>query len=169
MLTISASVEHSFSKLTFIKTFLRSIISQERLNWLIMLSIKKEITEQHNYTYRIIFFSFKTIKHIVFYWWSFGHVWSYYLLITEIFYYCVFFNFLYCLYYIDLIFKKFYETKIIRTYIMIYNAYLKLDLYTRIVKIGHPFCSPYMQTIEFPGCGYPTWPFCTKSNLKTWL
>ncbi|XP_075507368.1 uncharacterized protein LOC142544189 [Primulina tabacum] len=47
----------SFSKLKLIKIFLRSTMSQERLNGLAMLSIEKEITEQLDYTDLISIFS----------------------------------------------------------------------------------------------------------------
>ncbi|XP_075499871.1 uncharacterized protein LOC142538436 [Primulina tabacum] len=61
-----ASTERSFSKLKLIKTFLRSTMSQERLNELAMLSIEKEITEQLDYTDLISIFSSKTVRRIVF-------------------------------------------------------------------------------------------------------
>ncbi|XP_075478946.1 uncharacterized protein LOC142519807 [Primulina tabacum] len=61
-----ASAERSFSKLKFIKTFLRSTMSQERLNGLAMLSIEKEITEQFDYTDLISIFSSKNVRRVVF-------------------------------------------------------------------------------------------------------
>ncbi|KAL8540881.1 hypothetical protein ACS0TY_002211 [Phlomoides rotata] len=61
-----ASVEKSFSKLKLIKTFLRSTISQDRLNELAMLSIEKDMTVQINYTYVINVFATKIVRRIVF-------------------------------------------------------------------------------------------------------
>ena len=52
MLTIPisvASAERSFSKLKLIKNYLRSTMSQERLNGLAMLSIEKEMLEELDY------------------------------------------------------------------------------------------------------------------------
>ncbi|KAL5158733.1 Zinc finger MYM-type protein 1 [Glycine soja] len=52
MLTIPVSVastEKSFSKLKIIKTYLRSTMSQQRLNGLALLSIEKEILNEINY------------------------------------------------------------------------------------------------------------------------
>lgn len=43
-----ASTERSFSKLKLIKTYLRSTMSQERLNGLAILSIESEILEKLN-------------------------------------------------------------------------------------------------------------------------
>ena len=53
MLTIPitvASAEKSFSKLKIIKYYLRSIMSQERLSGLAILSIEKELLEEIDYT-----------------------------------------------------------------------------------------------------------------------
>ncbi|XP_042466060.1 zinc finger MYM-type protein 1-like [Zingiber officinale] len=61
-----ASAERSFSKLKLIKTFLRSTMSQERLNGLAMLSIEKEIIEQLDYTDLINIFAAKTVRRVVF-------------------------------------------------------------------------------------------------------
>lgn len=44
-----ASAERSFSKLKLIKSYLRSIMSQERLNGLAILSIEKELLEETDY------------------------------------------------------------------------------------------------------------------------
>ncbi|XP_022870439.1 uncharacterized protein LOC111389726 [Olea europaea var. sylvestris] len=45
-----ASAERNFSKLKLIKTYLRSTMSQERLNGLTMLSIEKEMVKQLSYS-----------------------------------------------------------------------------------------------------------------------
>ncbi|XP_073138966.1 uncharacterized protein [Henckelia pumila] len=60
-----ASAERSFSKLKLIKTFLRSTMSQERLNGLAMLSIEKEVIEQLDYTDLINIFATKTVRRVV--------------------------------------------------------------------------------------------------------
>jgi hypothetical protein len=44
-----ASAERSFSKLKLIKSYLRSTMSQERLNGLTILSIEKEMLEKLEY------------------------------------------------------------------------------------------------------------------------
>jgi hypothetical protein len=44
-----ASAERSFSKLKLIKSYLRSTMSQERLNVLVILSIKKEMSKKLEY------------------------------------------------------------------------------------------------------------------------
>ena len=53
MLTIPSvsivSTERSFSKLKIIKTYLRSTMSQQRLNKLTLLSIEKEMLNEINY------------------------------------------------------------------------------------------------------------------------
>ncbi|XP_073131436.1 uncharacterized protein [Henckelia pumila] len=61
-----ASAERSFSKLKLIKTFLRSTMSEERLNGLAMLSIEKEVTEQLDYTDLISIFSSKIVRRVAF-------------------------------------------------------------------------------------------------------
>jgi len=43
------SAERSFSKLKIIKMYLTSIMSQERLNILVLISIEKEILNEINY------------------------------------------------------------------------------------------------------------------------
>ena len=45
-----ASVERSFSKLKLIKSYLRSTMSQDRLNGLAMLSIEKDMVKEIEYT-----------------------------------------------------------------------------------------------------------------------
>ncbi|XP_042415109.1 uncharacterized protein LOC122004259 [Zingiber officinale] len=60
LLTISvivATAERSFSKLKLIKNYLRSTISQERLNGLVMLSIEKKIVEYLDYSCLIDIFA----------------------------------------------------------------------------------------------------------------
>jgi len=52
MLTISvslASAERSFSKLKLIKSYLRSTMSQQRLNRLVLLSIEKDMLNEINH------------------------------------------------------------------------------------------------------------------------
>ncbi|KAL8461686.1 hypothetical protein ACS0TY_032973 [Phlomoides rotata] len=61
-----ASAERSFSKLKLIKTFLRSTMSQDRLNGLAMLSIQKELTGQIDYSDVINVFAAKTVRRVVF-------------------------------------------------------------------------------------------------------
>ncbi|KAL6567777.1 hypothetical protein OROGR_001445 [Orobanche gracilis] len=60
-----ASAERSFSKLKLIKTFLRSTMSQDRLNGLAMLSIEKELAEQIDYADIINTFATK-VRRVVF-------------------------------------------------------------------------------------------------------
>lgn len=66
ILVTVASVKKSFSKLKLIKTYLRSTMSQERLNGLAMLSIEKEMVERLNYSDLIDIFASKTARQIVF-------------------------------------------------------------------------------------------------------
>ncbi|XP_022883344.1 zinc finger MYM-type protein 1-like [Olea europaea var. sylvestris] len=61
-----ASAERSFSKLKLIKTYIRSTMSQQRLNGLAMLSIEKEMVEQLDYTKLIDIFASKTARRVVF-------------------------------------------------------------------------------------------------------
>jgi hypothetical protein len=49
ILVIVASAERSFSKLKLIKSYLRSTISQQRLNRLALLSIEKEMLNEIDY------------------------------------------------------------------------------------------------------------------------
>ena len=59
LLTISvtvASVERRFSKLKLIKSYIRSTMSQERLNGLAILSIEKHMPEQIDFNSLIIDF-----------------------------------------------------------------------------------------------------------------
>ena len=59
LLTISVTVataERSFSKLKLLKTYLRSTMSQDRLNGLAMLSIEKKVVERLDYVSLIDYF-----------------------------------------------------------------------------------------------------------------
>ena len=61
-----ASAERSFSKLKLIKTYLRSTMSQERLNGLAMLSIEKKVVDKLDYANLITTFASKTARRVVF-------------------------------------------------------------------------------------------------------
>ncbi|KAL6225766.1 hypothetical protein ACLB2K_004615 [Fragaria x ananassa] len=61
-----ASAERSFSKLKLIKTYLRSTMSQERLNDLAMLSIEKKVVAKVDYAKLIDTFASKTARRVVF-------------------------------------------------------------------------------------------------------
>lgn len=69
LLTITvtvASAERSFSKLKLIKFYLRSTMSQERLNGLAMLSIEKNIAEKLDYVSLINTFASKNARRAMF-------------------------------------------------------------------------------------------------------
>ena len=69
MLTIPVSVasaERSFSKLKLIKTYLRSTMSQERLNGLAMLSIERDMVKHLNYEDLMDDFAGKTARRVIF-------------------------------------------------------------------------------------------------------
>ncbi|XP_056857419.1 uncharacterized protein LOC130506754 [Raphanus sativus] len=69
MLTIPVSVasaERSFSKLKLIKSYLRSTMSQERLNGLAMLSIEKALIRNLNYESLMNDFAEKTARRVIF-------------------------------------------------------------------------------------------------------
>ncbi|XP_062118367.1 uncharacterized protein LOC133831984 [Humulus lupulus] len=68
-LTIPVTVAHaerSFSKLTLIKSYLHSTMSQERLSGLAMLSIEKDIVAKLDYANLINTFASKNARHIIF-------------------------------------------------------------------------------------------------------
>jgi hypothetical protein len=46
---MTTSAKRSFSKLKLIKSYMRSTISQQRLNWLTLLLIEKEILTNIDY------------------------------------------------------------------------------------------------------------------------
>uniref|UniRef100_A0A0D3BX91 HAT C-terminal dimerisation domain-containing protein n=1 Tax=Brassica oleracea var. oleracea TaxID=109376 RepID=A0A0D3BX91_BRAOL len=69
MLTIPVSVAsavRSFSKLKLIKSYLRSTMSQERLNGLTMLSIEKALIQNLNYESLMNDFAEKTARRVIF-------------------------------------------------------------------------------------------------------
>ena len=69
LLTISvtvASAEISFSKLKLIKSYLRSTMSQERLNGLAMLSIEKDLADKFDYSSLIETFAAKNARRVIF-------------------------------------------------------------------------------------------------------
>ena len=61
-----ASGERSFSKLKLIKSYLRSTMSQERLNGLAMLSIEKDMVDKLDYTSLIDAFAAKNARRVMF-------------------------------------------------------------------------------------------------------
>ncbi|XP_042386417.1 zinc finger MYM-type protein 1-like [Zingiber officinale] len=69
LLTILVTVvtaERSFSKLKLIKNYLRSTMSEERLNGMAMLSIEKKIVEYLDYSCLIDIFASKTTRRVIF-------------------------------------------------------------------------------------------------------
>ena len=61
-----ASAERSFSKLKLIKNYLRSTMSQERLNGLSMISIEHELAEKLDYSKLINDFAGKKARRVIF-------------------------------------------------------------------------------------------------------
>ena len=61
-----ASAERSFSKLKLIKSYLRSTMSQKRLNGLAILSIEKEMLEELEYKNLISQFASQKVRKIDF-------------------------------------------------------------------------------------------------------
>ncbi|XP_028097893.1 uncharacterized protein LOC114297633 [Camellia sinensis] len=61
-----ASGERSFSKLKLIKSYLRSTMSQKRLNGLAILSIEKDLVDKLDYTNLISDFAAKNARRVVF-------------------------------------------------------------------------------------------------------
>ena len=57
-----ASAERSFSKLKLIKTYLRTTMSQERLNRLVMISIENEYLDKLNFDNLIEEFASKNAR-----------------------------------------------------------------------------------------------------------
>jgi hypothetical protein len=69
LLTIPATVasaERSFSKLKLIKSYLRSTMSQERLNGLAILSIEKKMLENLEYKNLISNFASQKVRRLIF-------------------------------------------------------------------------------------------------------
>jgi hypothetical protein len=61
-----ASAERSFSKLKLIKSYLRSTMSQERLNGLAILSIEKNMLENLEYKNLISNFASQKARRMIF-------------------------------------------------------------------------------------------------------
>jgi hypothetical protein len=61
-----ASAEKSFSKLKLIKSYLRSTMSQERLNGLAILSIEKKLLENLEYKNLISNFASQKARRLIF-------------------------------------------------------------------------------------------------------
>jgi hypothetical protein len=61
-----ASAERSFSKLKLIKSYLRSTMSQERLNGLAILSIEKKLLENLEYKNLISNFASQKARRLIF-------------------------------------------------------------------------------------------------------
>jgi hypothetical protein len=61
-----ASAERSFSKLKLIKSYLKSIMSQERLSGLTILSMEKNMLEKNDYKSLINNFASKRVRKMKF-------------------------------------------------------------------------------------------------------
>ncbi|KAK0144204.1 Zinc finger MYM-type protein 1 [Merluccius polli] len=61
-----ASAERSFSKLKLIKTYLRSTMSQERLNGLALMSINREVSRQVSFNDTIDAFAARKSRRVEF-------------------------------------------------------------------------------------------------------
>ncbi|XP_012851359.1 PREDICTED: uncharacterized protein LOC105971058 [Erythranthe guttata] len=61
-----AAAKRSFSKLNLIKSYLRSTMSQERLNGLAMLSIEKDLTEKLDFSSLISNFAAQKARRVIF-------------------------------------------------------------------------------------------------------
>ena len=58
----AASIERSFSKLNIVKNFMRSTMTQDRLNDLAVLSIESEVTRKIDFTDIIDMFAMKKAR-----------------------------------------------------------------------------------------------------------
>ena len=61
-----ASIKKSFSKLKLLKSYLRSIMSQKRLNELAILSIEQDLLENIEYKSLISNFAAQTVRRDIF-------------------------------------------------------------------------------------------------------